>query len=91
MNFPPVIARDIVIVKPAKKRFSTSIVKRKDPRGLPYYWIYGQPVEAEPGTDVYTVLEEAKIAVTPLNLPISFVEDGELKNLIDRIKHILKW
>lgn len=91
VNFPPVIARDIVIVKPAKKRFSTSIVKRKDPRGLPYYWIYGQPVEAEPGTDVYTVLEEAKIAVTPLTLPISFVEDGELKNLIDRIKHILEW
>lgn len=91
VNFPPVIARDMMVVKPAKKRFSTSIVKRKDPRGIPYYWIYGQPVEAEPNTDVHTVLEEAKIAVTPLRLPVSYVEDAKLVEIVDQIKKTLAW
>ncbi len=91
VNFPGVLARDIVVVRAARKRFSTSIVKRRDPRGVPYYWLYGQPVEAEPGTDVHTVLEEGKAAVTPLSLPVSYVDSPEVKSMVDEIRRKISW
>ncbi len=91
VNFPSVLARDIAVVRAARKRFTTSIVKRRDPRGIPYYWLYGQPVEAEPGTDVHTVLEKGKIAVTPLKLPVSYVESEEVKRIVEEIKGKITW
>jgi len=91
VNFPPVLARDIVVVRAARKRFTTSIVKRRDPRGVPYYWLYGQPVEAEPGTDVHTVLEEGKVAVTPLTLPVSFIDSEEVRSIVEEVREKIRW
>jgi len=49
-------------------KFSQRVDKRRDPRGGIYYWLYGELVKAEPGTDVYIVHEEGDIALTPLSL-----------------------
>lgn len=77
VNIPPVISRDVVVAPPAKRRFSAGVIKRVDPQGRPYFWLYGQPVEAEKGTDVHAVLEEGKVAITPIALSSLFRVGGE--------------
>ncbi|MEM3981773.1 MAG: 5'/3'-nucleotidase SurE [Thermofilum sp.] len=77
VNIPPVISSEVVVVPPARRRFSAAVVKRVDPQGRPYYWLYGQPVEAEKGTDVRAVLEEGKVAITPLALSSLFTTGDE--------------
>jgi 5'-nucleotidase len=45
------------------------IQKRLDPRGRPYYWIDGDPVENDdPGTDVYTLKKDKCASLTPISL-----------------------
>jgi len=68
VNFPNALTNEFKAVPLAKLRYSNIIVKRTDPRGLHYYWLYGQPLKPEPGTDVYTILVEKKIAVTPISI-----------------------
>ncbi|ABL78404.1 5'/3'-nucleotidase SurE [Thermofilum pendens] len=90
VNFPSVIASDVVVVRPALKRFSTAVVRRKDPQGRPYYWLYGHPVEAEEGSDVHAVLEEGKIAITPLSLSgmLSYSPEA-LSGIVKKVKEEL--
>ncbi len=73
VNFPERITRNTVvkIVPPARLRFREAVEKRVDPHGREYYWLYGEPVEPEEGTDVYVVLKEKNIALTPLTLNLS--------------------
>ncbi len=73
VNFPPEITGKtrVRVVKPARMRFTEYIEKRLDPRGRPYYWVYGEPVTPEPGTDVYTVIVEKDVAITPLSFNLS--------------------
>lgn len=68
INFPRRFRPNVVvkIVPAAKVKFSQKVDRRVDPRGSTYYWLYGEMVKAEPGTDVYVVHEEGNIALTPL-------------------------
>jgi len=87
VNFPPVISSEVVVVRPAKRRFAAAVVKRRDPQGRPYYWLYGQPVEAEEGSDVHAVLEDGKIAVTPISLGSLFEFRSEsLAGLLEEVR-----
>jgi hypothetical protein len=47
-------------------------VKRLDPRGVPYYWIGGQPPSglAVEGTDFHAVINR-RVAVTPIHLDLT--------------------
>ncbi len=69
LNFPRRFKPNVEVklAPAAKVKFSQKVDKRKDPRGSPYYWLYGELVKAEPGTDVYVVHEEGNIALTPLS------------------------
>jgi 5'-nucleotidase len=91
VNFPGIITSEVVVVRPASKRFSTSVVKRKDPQGKPYYWLYGSPIEAEPGTDVHAVLEEGKIAVTPLSITNIFTyAPASINDLVEKVRREIR-
>jgi 5'-nucleotidase len=70
LNFPRRFRPGAVVklAPAAKVKFSQRVDKRRDPRGGIYYWLYGELVKAEPGTDVYIVHEEGDIALTPLSL-----------------------
>ena len=67
-------------------RFTEYVERRVDPRGKEYFWLYGQPKEAPPNTDVYVVFKESKIAITPLrlNLNMEYVP-SELKELLKKL------
>ena len=86
VNFPREPTKEAEVVPLAMRRFTNLLVKREDPRGVPYYWLYGQPVDPEPGTDVYTLLVEGKITITPLSLRGLTAPLEELRGLIDELK-----
>ena len=88
INFPSVPTEEIVPVPPAKHRFISTVEERKDPRGRKYYWIYGESRSPEPGTDVYTVLVEKKIAISPLNLSLGSIFPPSFMAFVRRIKNI---
>lgn len=91
VNIPPVITSEVRVARPARRRFSTAVVKRKDPQGRAYYWLYGQPVEVEKDTDVYAVLEDGKIAITPITLGTLFEHKVEpIERLVGEISRRLQ-
>ena len=47
-------------------------MERRDPRGIPYFWIGGPPPsgQAIPGTDFHAVVNR-RIAVTPIHLDLT--------------------
>jgi 5'-nucleotidase len=52
-----------------ERMYGIHIQKRLDPRGKPYYWIDGDPVENdEYGTDVHTLKNERCPTITPISL-----------------------
>jgi hypothetical protein len=57
-------------------------LERIDPRGLPYYWVGGQPPTgvAAPGTD-FSAVEDGRISVTPIHLDLT--ARGLLRRLRD--------
>ncbi len=63
----------IKLTRLGKRLYTVHIQKRLDPRGRPYYWIDGMPMEKdEPGTDVHELREENCATITPISLDSTF-------------------
>lgn len=59
----------IKLTRLGKRMYQVHIQKRLDPRGRPYYWIDGDPVENDdPGTDVHVLRKENCATLTPVSL-----------------------
>jgi 5'-nucleotidase len=59
----------IKLTRLGKRMYNVHIEKRLDPRGRPYYWIDGVPMEKDdPGTDVHVLREENCTTLTPISL-----------------------
>lgn len=59
----------IKLTRLGERMYSIHIQKRLDPRGRPYYWIDGDPVENDDfGTDVHTLKNERCPTITPISL-----------------------
>ncbi|MBI3763891.1 MAG: hypothetical protein HY260_18770 [Chloroflexi bacterium] len=58
--------------------YRDELVRRLDPRGVPYYWIGGEAPTGvlEEGTD-FGALGESYVSVTPLQLDLTAMELGE--------------
>ncbi len=59
------------IAPPARIRFLQKVTLNYDPRGRKYYWLYGQSLEPEEGTDAYAVHVEGAVTLTPINLSLT--------------------
>lgn len=71
LNIPSNVDCDeeVAITKLGHRMYNVHIQKRLDPRGRPYYWLDGDPVEDDvPGTDVHTLKIENKATLTPISL-----------------------
>ena len=55
-----------------KRTYSEQIVKKRDPRGRPYYWVAGEGPfwETDQGAD-FTAVDDGYISVTPLHLDLT--------------------
>jgi len=68
VNVPAGKPKGYRVVGLVERYFEDQVIERKDPAGVPYYWIAGEPTDrAEPGTDLWAI-EEGYVALTPINL-----------------------
>lgn len=75
VNVPNLTAADLrapLLTRLGRRRYSNTLTKHEDPRGRPYYWFSGAPVESErgPGTDLAAVAE-GHISVTPVHFDLT--------------------
>jgi 5'-nucleotidase len=81
LNFPSELTDEsaIVVTRPTRVRMQNDLVRRVDPQGSPYYWVRGIETDPEPNTDVYEVLKNKNISLSPII--IEMVRDSELEAL----------
>jgi 5'-nucleotidase len=62
----------IEMTRQGKRVYQDELIRRIDPRGIPYYWIGGPPPSGvqKPGTDFHALVNR-RIAVTPLHLDLT--------------------
>jgi 5'-nucleotidase len=62
----------IEVTRLGRRVYSDQLVERRDPRGIPYFWIGGPPPSglAVPGTDFHAVVNR-RISVTPIHLDLT--------------------
>ncbi|HKG56982.1 MAG TPA: 5'/3'-nucleotidase SurE [Candidatus Limnocylindrales bacterium] len=60
------------VTRLGKRVYQDQLIRRVDPRGIPYFWIGGPPPSglAVPGTDFHAVVNR-RIAVTPIHLDLT--------------------
>jgi 5'-nucleotidase len=60
------------VTRVGKRVYQDELIRRFDPRGLPYYWIGGPPPSgiSVPGTDFNAVVNR-RISVTPIHLDLT--------------------
>ncbi len=58
-----------MLTRLGERMYQIHIKKRLDPRGRPYYWIDGDPIENDDiGTDVHGLKDERCATLTPISL-----------------------
>jgi 5'-nucleotidase len=58
-----------------RKRYITKIEKRKDPNGVPYFWVSGEQRQVKEGTDIHEVSVNGRITISEISLHMFEVED----------------
>lgn len=71
-NLPLEEIRGLEITRLGHRRYVNRMKARTDPRGQPYYWFSGEPLEsdASPGTDI-AAINANKISVAPLHFDLT--------------------
>ena len=85
VNFPsrmdqttPIVLTDI-----ARRKYTQKVLVRKDPRGRPYYWLFGERLsEFPPNSDAEAVLKKRRISITPMVLNMT----GPISDGLERMK-----
>ena len=71
VNIPVGEIRGVEWTRLGRRRYSQSVVEKRDPRGRRYFWIAGTPEwEDEEGTDHYA-LSRGMASITPLHLDLT--------------------
>ena len=75
VNVPAIPLADCAgfeVARLGKRTYQDELIRREDPRGVPYYWVGGSPPtgQAIPGTDVDAVLHN-RVAITPIQLDLT--------------------
>jgi 5'-nucleotidase len=74
VNFPwrTVIGTKAKLTTIEVRKYKDSILQRKDPRGRPYYWVWGSRLPTyRKNSDVYAVHRERAISISPLSLDLT--------------------
>jgi len=74
VNFPSRIdaSTQVVLTEVGRRKYTQKVLVRKDPRGRPYYWLFGERLSEFPShTDAEAVLTKKQISITPLVLAMS--------------------
>ena len=84
VNVPAITSTElegIEVTRMGKRIYQDELIRRLDPRGVPYFW-FGGPApsgHAEPGTDFHAVVNR-RVAITPIQLDLT------AQRLLERIR-----
>jgi len=68
------------------RKYKDYVIERKDPRGRPYYWMWGSRLPAfRRSSDVYTVHKEKAISISPLSLDLTPHVAAKLRSFGERV------
>ena len=75
--------KGIELTRQSKRKFKDYFIIRKDPKGIPYYWVDGEPIEDDEAPDAdYKPLKNGYASLTPIK---AFLTDdlflSKIKNL----------
>ena len=75
LNFPNVPAGELgpaQLTRLGRRQYSNILSKREDPRGRPYYWFSGSPVESDcgEGTDIQAT-RQGFVSLTPVHFDLT--------------------
>lgn len=85
VNFPSRIdpSTQLVLTEIGRRKYSQKVLVRKDPRGRPYYWLFGERLSDFPAnSDAEAVLKKRKISITPIVLNMT----GPISESLERMK-----
>jgi 5'-nucleotidase len=89
VNFPPKVepTTPIRLTEVARRKYADKIIVRRDPRGRPYYWQFGERLSKFPqNSDVEAVVVKRNVSITPLVLSMSGPITKELTEMRDRVE-----
>ncbi|MFX0211492.1 MAG: 5'/3'-nucleotidase SurE [Candidatus Hodarchaeota archaeon] len=88
VNFPNSISSDtpIEICPMAMTKYRDYTIRREDPRGVPYYWIWGETLDIPQNTDAYAVLKKKVTSITPITLYFDGRENPAIKQSLNFLK-----
>ena len=89
-NLPPEEIKGVEVTRLGHRCYVNRMEKRLDPRGRPYYWFTGEPVERDcsPGTDIAAV-DAGKISITPLHFDLT--SHADLAPLVEALADVRLW
>ncbi|MEE9409479.1 MAG: 5'/3'-nucleotidase SurE [Candidatus Heimdallarchaeota archaeon] len=94
VNYPTEITNEtkIHVTKPTLYKYDNFMVEKRDPRNLPYLWLWGERKETFPeNTDTWAVLQK-NISISPIGFNLYEKTDQALilaQKLKDRVKGII--
>jgi len=74
VNFPAGAdsTTEIALTEVGRRKYADEVLVRKDPRGRPYYWLFGEVLSRFPAnTDAEAVLTKGRVSITPIGLNLS--------------------
>ncbi len=89
VNFPARVSAStkVALTHVARRKYTDSVIVRKDPRGRPYYWLFGQKLPSFPvGSDAKAVLVDREVSITPVKLDLSGPITEDLESLRRRLE-----
>ena len=77
-SLPPDKIQGVVATRLGRRKYSEVVLRRDDPRGRPYYWFTGSPIEfdAAPGTDIWAV-KQGMISLTMVHFDLTSKQKWE--------------
>ena len=88
VNFPKTVgpSTEIELTEVGRRKYKDKVIVRKDPRGRPYYWLFGERLSRfPPRTDAEAVLIRGKVSVTPIVLNLTGPASTSLESLRRRV------
>jgi 5'-nucleotidase len=93
VNFPSKMdqSTEIMLTRVGRRKYTDKVIVRKDPRGRPYYWLFGERLSSFPAnTDADAVVAKKRISMTPMVLNMSGRVSPELQQLRSRVQERLR-
>lgn len=84
VNFPARInsTTELRLTSIESRKYKDKVLVRKDPRGRPYYWLWGERLGTfKADSDASAVHTERAISISPMALGLAALKNEELENL----------